>query len=46
MESRGKATLEFATWVYEQFGLASVLGDGVLVAVVNDRKEDKDDGKE
>lgn len=46
MESKGKATLEFATWVYEQFGLASVLEDGVLVAVIDERKGGETDGKE
>ena len=41
-----KDTVEFALYAFEHFHLAHVLGDGVVVAVVNDSEGGETDGKE
>lgn len=41
-----KDTLEFALWAFEHFRLAHVLGDGVVVAVVDDGEGGETVGKE
>ena len=41
-----KDTLEFALYAFEHFHLAHVLGDGVVVAVVNDVKGGETNGQE